>query len=137
MSARRRSAPALAAGMAAAIIAVLVLAGQALAAEAADAAFVRVDQVGYVASAHKRAFLLAGGSAAAATFSVRDTSGATVYSAAVGPRTGSWSALFPNVYRLDFDPVVAPGTTRSRSPGPPTRPRPPSGSTPPPASSRP
>jgi hypothetical protein len=96
--------------MTAAIIAVLALAGQALAAEAADAAFVRVDQVGYVASAHKRAFLLAGGSGAAATFSVRDSSGATVYTAAVGPRTGSWSARFPNVYRLDFDPVVAPGT---------------------------
>ncbi len=110
MSAPRGSAPALAAGMTAAIVAVLVLAGQALAADAADAAFVRVDQVGYVASAHKRAFLLAGGSAAAATFSVRDAFGATVYSAAVGPRTGSWSARFPNVYRLDFDAVTAPGT---------------------------
>jgi endoglucanase len=112
MSARRGSAPRLAAGMAAAVIAALALAGQALAAEVADAAFVRVDQVGYVASAHKRAFLLAGGSASSATFSVRDAAGATVYSAAVGPRTGSWSARFPNVYRLDFDPVVAPGTYR-------------------------
>jgi hypothetical protein len=137
MSARRGSAPALAAGMTAAIIAVLALAGQALAAKAADAAFVRVDQVGYVASAHKRAFLLAGGSGAAATFSVRDASGATVYTAAVGPRTGSWSARFPNVYRLDFDPVVAPGTYTIASLEPPTRPHPPSGSTPPPASSGP
>jgi hypothetical protein len=74
MSARRGSAPALAAGMTAAIIAALVLAGQVVAAEAADAAFVRVDEVGYVAAAHKRAFLLAGGSAATATFSVRDAS---------------------------------------------------------------
>jgi hypothetical protein len=97
MSARRASGPTLAAGTAAAVIATLALAGQALAAESAEAAFVRVDQVGYVASAHKRAFLLAGGSASNATFSVRDAAGATVYSAAVGPRTGSWSARFPNV----------------------------------------
>jgi endoglucanase len=110
MSARRGSAPMLVAGTAAIAIAALTLAGQALAAETADAAYVRVDQVGYVSSAHKRAFLLAGGSAAGATFSVRDASGTTVYSAAVGPRAGSWSARFPNVYRLDFDAVGAPGT---------------------------
>jgi endoglucanase len=109
MSARRAPAPTLVAVTVAAVIAALALAGQALAAEAAEAAFVRVDQVGYVASAHKGAFLLAGGSAAKATFSVRDAAGATVYSAAVGPRTGSWSTRFPNVYRLDFDPVAAPG----------------------------
>jgi endoglucanase len=110
MSARRGSAPTLVAATAALVIAALALAGQALAADTADAAYVRVDQVGYVASAHKRAFLLAGGSAAGAGFSVRDASGATVYSAPVGPRTGSWSTRFPNVYRLDFDRVATPGT---------------------------
>jgi hypothetical protein len=110
MSARRRSAPTLAAGITAVVLAALALAGQALAVEAADAAYVRVDQVGYVTSAHKRAFLLAGGSAAGAVFSVRNASGAAVYSAAIGPRTGSWSARFPNVYRLDFDAVTVPGT---------------------------
>jgi endoglucanase len=76
----------------------------------ADAAYVRVNQVGYATSAHKRAFLLTGGAAAGATFAVRSASGATVYSAPIGPRTGSWSARLPNVYRLDFDGVTAPGT---------------------------
>ncbi|HEX5899506.1 MAG TPA: cellulase N-terminal Ig-like domain-containing protein [Solirubrobacteraceae bacterium] len=116
MSARRGSAPRLVAGTAAIAIAALTLAGQALAAaETADAAYVRVDQVGYVASAHKRAYLLAGGSAAGATFAVRDAAGTSVYSAGVGPRTGSWSGRFPNGYRLDFDAVGAPGARRSIS----------------------
>src|SRR5512133_1512595 len=92
-----------------AAVAALVVPMLAAQAAAADAAYVRVNQVGYVTSAHKRAFLITGGSPTGSTFAVRNASGATVYSAPVGPRTGSWSARLPNVYRLDFDDVQAPG----------------------------
>jgi len=89
-----------------AVVAIAVFSAQAA---AADAAFVRVNQVGYATSAHKRAFLLTTGDASGASFAVRSGSGTTVYTAPIGPRTGSWSTRFPNVYRLDFDAVAAPG----------------------------
>jgi endoglucanase len=92
-----------------AVFAALAIGVCAAQAAAADAAFVRVNQVGYATSAHKRAFLLTAGDATGASFAVRSASGATVYTAPIGPRTGSWSARFANVYRLDFDAVAAPG----------------------------
>ena len=73
------------------------------------AAFVRVNQVGYPATATKRAYLMASGSEAGATFSVKNSSGTTVYSAAIGANLGAWGT-FPDVYALDFDSVSAAGT---------------------------
>src|SRR5262249_32603995 len=72
-------------------------------------AFLRVNQVGYIASKSKRAFLLASGSEAGATFELRNTSGKVVFSAPIGESTGAWSASFPNVYKLDFGSFETPG----------------------------
>jgi len=77
---------------------------------AAGTAFVRVNQLGYaVGSQAKRAYLMASGTESGATFSVKNSSGATVYSAPVGANLGKWSASYPDVYALDFPAVTAPG----------------------------
>ncbi|HWX25613.1 MAG TPA: cellulase N-terminal Ig-like domain-containing protein, partial [Vicinamibacteria bacterium] len=49
-----------------------------------QSAFVRVSQVGYVLNSSKRAYLMASGSESGAMFSVRNSSGAIVYSAPIG-----------------------------------------------------
>jgi endoglucanase len=77
---------------------------------AAGNAFVRVNQVGYATTATKRAYLMASGAEAGATFSVTNIGGTTVYSAAIGANLGSWSSTYPDVYALDFDAVSTPGT---------------------------
>jgi endoglucanase len=74
------------------------------------AAFVRVNQVGYPASASKRAFLMSSVDESAATFSVRNSTGAIVYTASVGAGLGAWSKTYKFVYPLDFSSVAAPGT---------------------------
>ncbi len=74
---------------------------------AAPAAFVRVNQVGYPGAASKRAYLMASAAETGATFTVKNSSGATVLSAPIGGNLGSWSNGFPNVYALDFTPVSA------------------------------
>src|SRR5438270_11441865 len=74
------------------------------------AAFVRVNQVGYPSGASKRAYLMASGTEAGATFTVKNASGTAVYSASIGQLLGSWSSSYRNVYALDFDSVSAPGT---------------------------
>jgi endoglucanase len=80
-------------------------------AESATAtAFVRVNQVGYPTGSSKRAYLMSSVSAAGATFSVKDASGATVFSAPVGASLGTWSNAYSFVHPLDFDSVSAPGT---------------------------
>jgi endoglucanase len=81
-------------------------------------AFVRVNQVGYAATASKRAYLMASGAEAGATFSVKNASGATVYSAPIGANLGSWSNSYPDVYALDFDSVTTPGSYTIVTSGP-------------------
>ena len=81
-------------------------------------AFVRVNQVGYAATASKRAYLMASGAEAGATFSVKNASGATVYSAPIGANLGSWSNSYPDVYALDFGSVTTPGTYTIVTSGP-------------------
>jgi endoglucanase len=82
----------------------------ALSAEA-QTAFVRVNQAGYVAAASKRAYLMASGSESGATFSVKNSSGSTVFGpAAIGASLGSWSSSYPDVYALDFDGLMTAGT---------------------------
>ena len=74
-------------------------------------AFVRVDQLGYTsASEAKRAYLMASASETGAMFSVRDASGAVIYSAPIGADLGKWSASYPHVYAIDFSQVTAAGT---------------------------
>lgn len=75
----------------------------------AGSAYVRVNQVGYVSGSAMRAYLMAAGSEAGATFAVKNAAGVTVYSAPVGANLGSWSAAYPDVYALDFGSVSATG----------------------------
>ena len=75
------------------------------------AAYVRVNQVGYVSGAAKRAYLMASGAETGATFSILNSSGATVFGpAAIGANLGSWGSSYPDVYALDFDSFVTAGT---------------------------
>jgi endoglucanase len=75
----------------------------------AASAYIRINQVGYAGSATKRAYLMASGAEAGATFAVKNSSGTTVYSASVGTSLGAWGT-FTNVYGLDFDSVSTAGT---------------------------
>ncbi len=81
-------------------------------------AFVRVNQVGYATTASKRAYLMASGAEAGATFSVKNASGAIVYSAPIGANLGKWSTSYPDVYALDFNSVTTPGTYTIVTSGP-------------------
>lgn len=85
---------------------------------ATGTAFVRVNQVGYATSASKRAYLMASGAETGATFSVKNASGTTVYSASIGTNLGKWSTSYPNIYALDFSSVTTPGTYTIVASGP-------------------
>jgi endoglucanase len=76
---------------------------------ATGSAFVRINQVGYTTTASKRAYLMASASEAGATFSVKNASGTTVFSASIGANLGSWSSSYPDVYALDFNSVTTVG----------------------------
>jgi endoglucanase len=76
-------------------------------AEAASAD-IRINQVGYVTDAGKRAYLMSSAAETGATFEVKNSSGRTVYTAAIGSSAGSWGS-FADVYALDFDAVTVPG----------------------------
>jgi endoglucanase len=104
----RRGLAGVAAVLLVTIVAAAAPAGAARA--AAPAAFVRVNQVGYPAAASKRAYLMSSGSETGATFSVKDSSGATVHSANVGASLGAWGNTFKSVYALDFTPVRTAGS---------------------------
>ena len=54
--------------------------------------FIRVNQVGYPASATKRAYVMATASAAGAAFSVKNAAGTVVYTGTVGANLGAWSS---------------------------------------------
>src|SRR4030095_3146026 len=85
----------------------MVISGQVV----AQSAFVRVNQVGYVVGASKRAYLMASGAETGATFSIRNSSGSTVFGpSSIGANLGSWSNRYPNVYALDFDSFIQAGT---------------------------
>ncbi|HEX6503555.1 MAG TPA: glycoside hydrolase family 9 protein [Terriglobales bacterium] len=73
----------------------------------AQSAFVRVNQVGYVSGAAKRAYLMSSAAETGATFSVKNSGGTTVFGpAAIGANLGAWSKSYPDVYALDFDSFV-------------------------------
>src|SRR5271168_5062065 len=75
-------------------------------AAATSSAYVRVSQVGYeTANPPFQAYLMSTASESGATFSVINSAGVTVYSAAVGPLLGTWSnskKLTYDVYALSF-----------------------------------
>ena len=74
-----------------------------------SSAYIRVNQVGYLASASKRAYLMSTDSEAGATFAIKNSSGTTVYSAAIGANQGKWGS-FTYVYALDFDAFSTAGS---------------------------
>lgn len=75
------------------------------------AAYVRVNQVGYVSGASKRAYLMASGAETGATFSILNSTGGTVFGpAAIGANLGRWSSSYPDIYALDFDSFVTVGS---------------------------
>ena len=84
----------------------------------AQSAFVRVNQVGYVSGQPKRAYLMSSGSETGATFTVKNSSGITVFTGPIGSNLGSWSRSFGNVYALDFNTVTAVGTYNISVSGP-------------------
>ena len=77
----------------------------------AQTAYVRVNQVGYVSGAAKRAYLMASGVETGATFVLKSSSGSTVFGPfAIGANLGSWSNAYPDVYAIDFDTFTTAGT---------------------------
>jgi endoglucanase len=74
----------------------------------AQSALIRVNQVGYVANAPKRAYLMSSASEAGAAFSIRNSAGTSVLSGTIGSSVGSWGT-FPDVYAIDFDSVSTAG----------------------------
>jgi endoglucanase len=85
---------------------------------AVNSAFVRVNQVGYPTGAAKRAYLMSSVEEIGATFSVKNASGATVFTGQVGASLGSWSRTYSFVYPLDFDGLITPGTYAIEVAGP-------------------
>src|ERR1700751_531880 len=78
---------------------------------AALSAFVRVNQVGYVGGASKRAYLMASAAETGATFVIKTSNGSTVFGpAAIGANLGHWSNSYPDIYALDFDSLSMAGT---------------------------
>jgi endoglucanase len=102
-----------------AAVAALVATGSIPRAQSAvSSAFVRVNQVGYPSSASKRAYLMSSVDETGATFAVRSSSGATVFTATVGASVGSWSQTYGFVHALDFDGVMTAGTYTVEVTGP-------------------
>jgi len=89
------------------LIAVSACAGLAI----AQTAFVRVNQIGYVAGSAKRAYLMSSAAETGANFVIKNSSGTTVFGpTAIGANLGSWSTGYPDVYALDFDSFTTAGT---------------------------
>ena len=91
------------------VLAGLVVLMTASAAQSATA-YIRINQVGYVAGATKRAYLMSSATETGATFAVKNSSGVTVYSKSVGSTVGKWGKTYAFVYALDFDSVTTAGT---------------------------
>ena len=93
------------------LLTLVVLALTLSSAALAQSALVRVNQVGYVSGAAKRAYLMASGAETGATFVIKNSSGSTVFGpSAIGANLGSWSTAYPDIYAVDFDSFVTPGT---------------------------
>jgi hypothetical protein len=91
---------------------------------AKPAAFVRVNQVGYVEGDPKQARLLSPVGARGAPFQVIDAGGGVVLSGRAGAERGRWNASFRHVYGLDLSAlhssgvysIVVEGPVSARSP---------------------
>jgi endoglucanase len=80
-------------------------------AHATPISLVRVDQVGYLPSDAKHAYLMASGSVGHATWDVVDRLGKVVEHGNVGTSNrGPWNANYPNVYDITFTKLTKLGT---------------------------
>ena len=78
---------------------------------AATTGQLRVDQVGYLPTDTKIAYLMASGSVSGEKYQVLNTSGTAVATGTVSSTSrGSWNSKFPDVYPIDFSSVTASGT---------------------------
>ncbi len=99
------------AALAVAVLTGVIAAGATTPKHRTTQAFVRIDQLGYPASASKRAYLLSPVAARGARFVVANAdSGAIVASGRAGRSTGAWSRRFRYVYPIDFDGLTKSGT---------------------------
>jgi len=80
-------------------------------------AFIRLNQVGYPATAKKQAFVMASTALSGATYTVTNGS-TTVLSGSLGTSVGSWSTAYPDVYSIDFSSVTGTGTYHISVSGP-------------------
>src|SRR5579863_9981208 len=88
---------------------------------AADGAFVRINQLGYLAGSPARAYLMSKGTETGATFQVLNAKGVALFTAPIGVSLGFWGNF--NVFALDFTPAAAGTfTIEVNGPGPATSP---------------
>jgi endoglucanase len=77
---------------------------------AAVAGLVRVDQVGYLPSEVKQAYLMVPGAVSGVSFSVVNSAGTKVLTGTVGSASrGAWNSRYKAVYPITFSGVRAPG----------------------------
>ncbi|MFJ1793187.1 glycoside hydrolase family 9 protein [Kitasatospora griseola] len=82
-------------------------------AQAAATGLIRVDQAGFLPGETKQAYLMTSGAVSSASWSVVDSTGATVRTGTVGATSlGSWNAAYPAVYPITLAGLTAPGTYR-------------------------
>jgi endoglucanase len=80
-------------------------------AHAASASLIRVDQIGYLPTDAKTAYLMAGAAVSGARFAVVNSAGRTVLSGSVGATSrGKWNSAYPDVYPITFTGLTKPGT---------------------------
>ncbi|HSY17311.1 MAG TPA: glycoside hydrolase family 9 protein [Candidatus Acidoferrales bacterium] len=78
---------------------------------------IRVNQVGFLTGGAKSALLMATDMETNAIFQIVNTDGTIALTASIGERTGSWSAVYSNVYLLDFSAVKTAGVYSLRVEG--------------------
>jgi len=82
-------------------------------------AYVRINQVGYINQETKTALLMTSDPEKDATFTIKTTSGKTVFGPArIGPNLGAWNNTFPYIYELDFSALQTTGTYTLQVKGP-------------------
>src|ERR1700722_17519475 len=72
---------------------------------AADNAFVRINQLGYLTGSPPRAYLMSKGTESGATFEVLNAKGIALSTAPIGASLGIWGKF--NVFALDFTPTAS------------------------------
>jgi len=72
---------------------------------AADNAFIRVNQLGYLTGSPAHAYLMSKGTESGATFQILNAKGVALFTAPIGASLGIWGKF--NVFAIDFTPTAA------------------------------